>query len=276
MESQPRIEKAFSLWYPHTQTGLKNVGERFRSMKGIATTLFLLFLTPLFVWSGEFRVTPIRLEFDLRAKSGVVTVINEGDEKLNLQVRAFEWTQDTEGRDRYDETNDLIFFPRLMALDRKEERVIRVGIKIPATIREKTYRLFIEEIPGARKGEGASVAIAIRFGVPIFGKPVKEEIRGEVEKMELTGGVFSLTVRNKGNAHFVIQSINLKGKNRTDEAIFSKELAGWYLLSGASRAHSASVPPDVCKELSNLEVEIKTDRFTLHRKLDVHEALCTP
>lgn len=246
------------------------------SIRTIAATLFLLFMTPFFVWGGEFRVTPIRLDFDLRAKSGVVTVINEGDEKLSLQVKALEWIQNAEGKDEYKETQDLIFFPRLMTLGKREERVIRVGIRIPATTREKTYRVFIEEIPGPRKGEGASVAIAIRFGVPVFAKPVKEESKGEVEKMELVGGRFSVTVSNKGNAHFVIQSIDLKGRNGAGQVIFSNELAGWYLLSGASRAHSTSIPLEVCKELSTLEVEVKTDRFTLNRKLDVHEALCIP
>lgn len=245
-------------------------------MKAIAAVLSLLFLTPFLAQGGEFRVTPIRLEFDLRARSGVVTVVNEGEDKLNLQIRAFEWAQNGEGKDEYRETGDLIFFPRLMTLDKKEERVIRAGIRVPATTREKTYRLFIEEIPSPRKGEGASVAIAIRFGVPVFAKPLKEEIKGEVERLELVGGRFSVAVSNKGNAHFIIQSIDLKGRNEGGQVIFSKEIAGWYLLSGVSRNHTTSIPFEVCKSLSNLEVEVKTDRFTLSRKLDVHEALCIP
>lgn len=271
----PLVEKALSLWYLETRTENEH-GEAPFKMKAIVTVILLLLVAPLTLHGGEFRVTPIRLDFDVRAKSGVVTVVNEGDERLNLQMRASEWTQDAEGKDVYNETNDLIFFPRLMTLDKKEERVIRVGIKIPATTKEKTYRLFIEEIPGARKAEGASVAIAIRFGVPIFAKPVKEDVRGEIEKMELSGGSFNLLLKNRGNAHFIVQSIHLKGRNHAGQDVFSKELAGWYLLSGVSRLYSTSIPPETCRELGTLEVEIKTDRFALSRKLDVHEAMCTP
>jgi fimbrial chaperone protein len=233
-------------------------------------------IPPSLVLCGEFRVTPIRLEFDRANKSGVITVINEGEEKLSVQMKAFEWTQDAEGKDQYIETNDIIFFPRMMALEKNEERVIRAGIKIPATSREKTYRLFIEEIPSPQKAEGVNIAITIRFGVPIFGKPIKEEVRGQIEKIELSKGILNAYLVNKGNTHFIINSIEIKGKNNKNEAIFSKELSGWYLLNGASRNYSSPVPQEVCKEISKIEVEVKTNRFNLNGKLDVDQAMCLP
>jgi fimbrial chaperone protein len=242
--------------------------------------LFILLLNsvifPSVALSGEFRVTPIRLEFDRVNKSGVVTVVNEGEEKLSVQMMAFEWTQDAEGKDQYTETNDIIFFPRLMALEKNEERVIRAGIKIPATSREKTYRLFIEEIPGPKKAGGVNVAITIRFGVPIFAKPIKEEIKGQIEKIELSKSSLNAHLVNKGNAHFIINSIEVRGKNDKNEAIFLKELSGWYLLSGASRLYTTPIPQDVCKDISKIEVEVKTSRFNLNGKLNVDQAMCLP
>lgn len=238
--------------------------------------LFHLFLIPSIAFSGEFRVSPIRLEFDRTTRSGVITIVNEGNEKLNVQMKAFEWTQNAEGRDQYAETNDLIFFPRLMSLEKNEEKILRAGIRIPATTKEKTYRLFIEEIPEPRKAEGVNVAIAIRFGVPIFVKPLKEEVKGEIEKVELSKGVLNIDVRNRGNTHFIIQSIEVKGKNAKGEALFSKELSGWYLLAGVSRRHSLAIPQESCNELTKLEIEIKTDRLTLSGKLDVDQAMCLP
>ena len=183
----------------------------------VVSILFCLFLTPSVAFAGEFRVTPIRLDFDRGTKSGVITIVNEGGDKLNVQMKAFEWAQNADGKDRYTETNDIIFFPRIMALEKKEEKILRAGIKIPATAREKTYRFFIEEIPEPKKGEGVNVSIAIRFGVPIFVKPLKEEVKGEIEKVELSKGVLNALVRNRGNAHFVINSIDIKGKNAKGE-----------------------------------------------------------
>ena len=240
------------------------------------TVLLSILISSSFALCGEFRVTPIRLEFDRANKSGVVTVVNEGEEKLSVQMKAFEWTQDAEGKDQYTETNDIIFFPRMMALGKNEERVIRAGIKIPATSREKTYRLFIEEIPSPQKTEGANIAITIRFGVPIFAKPIKEEFKGQIGTLGLSKGILNAHLLNKGNAHFIIHSVEIKGKNSKSEGIFSKDLSGWYLLNGASRIYSTPIPQEVCKDLSRIEVEVKTNRFNLNGKLDVDQAMCLP
>src|SRR3989304_2329994 len=180
-------------------------------------------LLPGVARAGEWRVTPIRLVFDRGAKSGVVTVSNEGDEKIELQMSASVWTQDAEGKDRYAETNDLVFFPKIMTIESKQERILRAGIRIPATKREKTYRLFIEEIPGPRKGKGGNVFLAIRFGLPVF----------------------------------------VRGRSVGGEPVFSRELSGWYLLAEASRRYSTEVPREVCPDLARITLNVKTDLFSL-------------
>jgi fimbrial chaperone protein len=245
-------------------------------LKFTLISILLSFFIPNVAHTGEFRVTPIRLDFDRGAKSGVITIINEGDEKLHVQMRAFEWNQDAEGKDQYVETNEIIFFPRMMTLEKKEERILRAGIKIPATTKEKTFRLFIEEIPGPRKAEGVNVAIAIRFGVPIFAKPFKEVAKGEIEKIELSKGLLNVRVKNTGNVHFTINSVDIKGKNSKGEEIFSKEISGWYLLHNVSRSYTAPIPIEFCKDISRIEIVVKTNRFNMNGNLDVVQEMCLP
>lgn len=223
---------------------------------------------------GEFRVSPIRLDLDAKAKSGVITVINEAEEKLQCQMKAMEWTQDGEGKDVYTETQDIIFFPKLMTIDPKSERIIRAGIRIPAAAREKTYRLFVEEIPGPKKAEGVAVAVTIRFGVPIFVKPVQEEAKGTIEKADLSKGTFTVAVRNTGNVHLIINSVKLTGKDQKGEKTFSRELSGWYLLNGVSRPYSTPLPPDACIKTTTLDIEVKTDKLNLNSKLNVDASMC--
>lgn len=236
--------------------------------------LLVILSVPSYALAGEWRVTPIRIELDKNAKSGVVTIVNEGTEKLNVQMKAFEWTQDAEGKDKYTETEDLIFFPKIMIVEAKEDRILRAGIKIPAVAKEKTYRLFVEEIPEPKKSEGVNVAIAIRFGVPIFVKPLKAEAKGEVQKVELAKGVVSITVKNTGNVHFMINSVSIKGKNDKGEEVFSKDINGWYLLSDVSRIYNAEVPKDICKDVSKIDVQVVTDKLNLSGEADVDKAMC--
>jgi fimbrial chaperone protein len=238
-------------------------------------TLFLL-LSPAPARSGEWRVSPVRLELGRNAKSGVVTVFNESDEPLQVQIRAFEWTQDAEGRDRYTKTEDLLFFPRMMIFAEKEERILRAGIRVPAAKKEKAYRLYLEEIPGPRKDEGVNVAIAIRIGVPVFVKPLKEEPKGEIGMMGMAKGVLTIPVRNAGNVHFIIRSTTVTGENAKGEKVFSRDIGGWYLLADASRLYATEIPEDVCRDLVKIEVEAKTDRFSFSGGFVPVRTMCEP
>jgi fimbrial chaperone protein len=246
-------------------------------LPGITLLLFILlcgFFSAATATAGEWRVAPIRLDLGSDTRSGVISVLNEGAGKFQVQMRAFKWEQDADGKDQLTETSDLIFFPKIMIFDKPEERILRAGIKIPATTKEKTYRLFIEEIPEPKKAEGTSIAVAIRFGVPIFIKPLKEEAKGEISGLQLTKGECRVTVKNSGNVHFVINAINIKGTDPSGRETWSGKLDGWYLLNGASRLYSAQLPRDACAGTSKLAVEIQTDRFVLGGKLDVDTSMC--
>lgn len=233
-----------------------------------------LLLVSSLSFAGAWRVSPIRLTLGRAARTGVIKVINDADDKLQVQMNAFEWTEGPDGKDHYTKTKDLLFFPKIMVLEKKEERILRVGIRMPAVAKEKAYRLYIQEIPTPSQAKGTSVAIAIRFGVPIFVEPLKAEARGEIESIGMDNGVLATRVANRGNVHFTIQSIVVKGKSKSGEGVFSKELSGWYLLPGASRLYSTKIPPDKCRNAAAIDLEVKTDRFTLPGKLDADSAMC--
>lgn len=245
--------------------------------RAIASCLSILAVVfPAMAGSAEWRVNPIRLEFGREAKSGVITVFNEKPEKLTVRMTAMEWTQDGDGKDAYSDTADLVFFPRILAFEKDGERIVRVGIRSPATAKEKTYRLFIEEVPGQNKAEGVSVAIALRIGVPIFSAPPKEVQKGEIGHVGISKGMAGALVRNTGNVHFVIQSVLVRGRNAKGEEIFSREIAGWYLLAGASRRYETEVPREVCGNLAAIEVEAKTEKFGMSGRMDADPAMCGP
>lgn len=239
-----------------------------------ALIFFGVLLLPLHVLAGEWRVSPVRLDMGAEAKSGVISIVNEGADKFQVQMKAFVWSQDSEGKDQYTETSDIVFFPKFMLFDKPEERLLRAGIRMPATVTEKTYRLFIEEIPEPKKADSTAIAIAIRFGIPIFVKPLKEDSKGEISSISLNNGNLKVGVKNSGNVHFIINGVFLKGRNAKGEELFTRKLDGWYLLNGVSRNYTTDIPEAVCANLTNLDIEVKTNRFNLDGKLNVDKTKC--
>lgn len=232
----------------------------------------MLALLALPVLAGSFGVSPISLDLDRNAKSGAITVSNDDAEPLRVQIRLFEWTQDATGKDHYRESEDLIFFPKLMVIGTSQQKLVRVGLRTPAGVQERTYRLFVEELPGPilpGAAAGANVVMKVRFGVPIFLKPATPEARGEVQKIEMTQGMLRITVRNTGNVHFVVGAIGISGGGS-----YAKEIPGWYLLAGGVREYSIQVAPAVCRKLGRIDVTAKTEQFELKAALDVAASMC--
>jgi fimbrial chaperone protein len=249
------------------------------SLQALLCAVFILLVFPAAGYSGQWRVAPARIFLDREAKSSVITVVNEGDEKINLQGKAMEWSQDPDGKDVYQETKDLVFFPRILMIDKGEQKIIRAGIKIPVTAKEKTYRLFIEEIPQPKKktADTAQLTVAVRFGIPVFVKPLKEELVGELASTALTRGIFSTIVKNTGNTHFRIIEISIKGRNVKGEETFAEKLNGWYLLAGANRLYSTPIPAGKCGATEQLDITVTTDtKIIFNRHLNVDKGQCLP
>ena len=239
--------------------------------------LFFTLLRPLSVTAGDWRVIPILLDFDQKTRSGVITLLNEGENKISLQIKSYAWSQDGDGKDQYQEDAELIFFPRVLTIEPGKSSVLRVGLQIPATSVEKTYRLFIEEIPEARKADqGATIAIALRFGVPIYAAPLKSEPRGEFVTAFLDKGKVTTVIKNTGNVHFRIQTVQLVGKDATGGEVLRQKIDGWYLLSGVSRPYVFTLPLEECRKVTTLELMADTDQKDIATVIKVDPQACTP
>lgn len=227
-----------------------------------------------------FNVTPIRVDLDRGATGGAITVANDGDETLGFQVNAMAWSQDADGNDAYEDTQDLVFFPKLLNVEPNASRVVRVGFKVPAATAEKTYRLFIEQLPPPRKdgpGEGkntAQVSVLIRFGVPVFLHPLERRPAGEAAELGIVGGKAFVLIRNTGNGTFRIQKITFRGFDGAGKEVLTKEMDGWYLMHGATRRYGAEIPAEVCPSISRLTVSAKTDQVELQGSVEIKPGQC--
>ncbi|HEX9391917.1 MAG TPA: fimbria/pilus periplasmic chaperone [Usitatibacteraceae bacterium] len=231
-------------------------------------------------YAAEFAVSPIKLFFDRQTRSAVVTVSNDAEVPLVVQMSLVRWTQDAEARDVYTESEDFQFFPRLVTIPPKDKRVIRIGVRVPpAGSGELTYRLFINEVLEQKEKTTATlVRLAFRFALPIFVAPTTRSALGEISGITFEPGadktagktVARIGVRNTGSENFRIESIRLAPPQ--GEAI--KESDGWYLLPGASREHSLVIDPVDCGKFKQLELTVRTDKLVLNKLLDVPPSAC--
>lgn len=220
--------------------------------------------------AAEFSVTPIRVELKPGVMSETINVVNHSQAKLRVNVKLMAWSQDATGADVYIDSAELIYFPRQLEIPADSKRLVRVGVKTPAGVAERTFRLFIEEEPEpAPSGGQAQVAFHFRFGVPIFVTPAVGKPQPEVGEPTLEGGKVSLVVKNNGNQHFRLNKLTV-----SDGATFTRDLPGWYSLAGTQRTYSADLPREVCRKGNPLTIQLEGDGIQLERKLTVDPARC--
>ena len=231
-------------------------------------------ILPQKIFSADFSIAPVRVFFDTRTTTAILTITNESEKDLTLQLKTFTWQQDEAGEDVYSPTEDIIFFPKIFKIEKAADKLIRLWSKIPHGSDEKTYRLFLEEIPESQAANGASVRILMRVGVPIFISPLQESAKGVITKAVLQSGNLSLSIKNEGNSHFIIQKITVKGTNDAGIELFNIETGGGYLLAAASKSFMIEIPADKCPQAKFFEINIDTDKLSLDGKIEISKEMC--
>jgi len=246
-----------------------------------AALAVLLCLAPARGEAAEsaFTVSQVQVFLSAKAKSQVVTVRNVSPTALRFQLNVFAWDQTPEGEMILAPTTDIVFFPPLFALAPGEERNVRIGAATPPSATgEKTYRLFIEELPGPEGapagGSPGQVTIRTRLGLPIFLEPPKAAVGGRIEALAVRDGRVAFEVRNTGNVHFVTQAVRIDGYGAGGDPVVQGALEGWYVLPGGKRIYDVALPPDKCPAVKVVSVEVHTAQAVFAERLDVPPAAC--
>jgi len=217
---------------------------------------FLLLAAPPPALAGRFSVAPIRIDFGASLRIGAVTVTSEDDHPLVFKNSPSLWTQNADGGDVYTPTSDLVVTPPLLRVETGEPRIVRIGtVREPGDV-ERSYRVFLEEqAPANPEAGGATIAVVIKFGVPVFVAPRSERIAGVAEIVERKPGRVTLQIKNSGNVHFNVETITANG-------VAVKDVSSWYLLPGATRRYDLAIPPDACTGTA-VDLRIKATRTVL-------------
>lgn len=228
--------------------------------------------------AATFTIKPTQVVLSAKTPSVLVTLHNTSSETLRFQLSLFGWAQRPNGEMELTPTEDLVWFPTLLQLAPGEERKVRVGSATSIASTEKTYRLFIEELPPMQTPQagpsGTQVRILTRIGIPIFLQPAKLEAGGHIEALAIRHGQLSFQVKNVGNVHFVVQAVRISGFTAAEEQVFERQLDGWYVLAGGRRIYQLELPEGDCTRIQMLAVEVDTQHATFTSRFDLLSRAC--
>jgi P pilus assembly chaperone PapD len=245
----------------------------------------LLALLPSSSLAGSFRITPVRVLMDGEKNISVVKLKNEAEENLLIQVRALKWSQDGEGHDQYEPTEEVIFFPRILPIPVGEEKPFRLGVEGGTpTNQERAYRIVFEELPVLEPGENKLV-FALSIRVPVFVPPHgRKSAVPRLERVGLAKGHVQVGIRNEGNISLSVNKIDAKGAGADGTAVFAIEGPGGYLHPGKKRDFAVELDPSKCAISTTIDVtvtytEMNADPETKESstragKLEVDPAFC--
>jgi fimbrial chaperone protein len=221
---------------------------------------------------AAWGVGPLRVDLDRGVRSGIVNISNDDTTRLNFEIRLMRWSQAEDGTDRYEPSDELVYFPRVASVEPNEKRVVRVGLKGEASAAtERTYRLFIEEMPDplAPKQPGVGVAVKARFAIPVFVAAPQAQPKVELAGVTVERGEVRARLRNSGSQHLKIESVALHSGG-----VVVKEGNPWYVLPGATRSFNIPVTIEECTRNPRVTVLLKAESQEFRQDVALDPARC--
>jgi fimbrial chaperone protein len=223
--------------------------------------------------AATFTIDPTQIFLSERTSSVLLTLRNDSEETLRFELSAFKWTQSPIGEIQLEPTDDVVFFPALLTLAPGESRRVRVGHATTLDVREKTYRIFVEELPPLSQPT-AGVRVLTKMGIPIFLRPAKESATATLTGLGQQSGKLHFTLVNDGTVHFIPKEIRVRGL--IDSAtVFENRLEGWYVLASGRREFEMAFPETDCSRVTSVVVDVQFGSDSLQERLQTPNGVCS-
>ena len=249
----------------------------FSHHKMLLTTLLVLVLALLQSRAGlgsSFEVSPIRVTFLPNETTTLMTVRNDGQERIRVQINVMAWDQNKQGEMILEPTDDIIFYPTLLIVDPGAQRNLRLGTNNGVVTKEQTYRIFVEELPSNEKFQTTGVRIVTKMSIPIFIRPAKAEVRNSIDRITLLGSDLTFDIKNLGNVHIQPREVRVKGTGADGSLQLEQKIPGWYILAGGLREYKIDLPKAECMKIKELTVEVDLDDKPFKESLAVPSGAC--
>lgn len=191
---------------------------------------FMLLALPASVAAMTLKIFPVLVVLSPEEPVQTMTIENSSNAPARVQVRVQAWRQEG-GKDVFSDTRDVLANPASFEIAPGEAQITRFGMRTTPGATERSYRVFLEEVPGSRPRAPGEVQTLLRVSIPIF-VPAKANV-GKLSWTTWPGpaGKMVLAIRNEGTAHVHFHRIAL---SRGGKALGGQAMS-LYLLPGASQ-----------------------------------------
>lgn len=223
-------------------------------------------------------VEPVLVELSADNTSATLTIFNQSPQPLRIQITSFAWDEVSDGSVKLAPTDDLIVFPTIFTVEPRAQRRIRAAFSGTPGGREKSYRLFIQELPPLESvlqpASGAQLVLRTKIGIPVFVQPMSVSAAAQIQNAVLRDGRLAFDVANSGTVHIRSHKVTVRAEGANGTTLFQKEIDGWYVLAGGHRSYAVDVPPGPCAALSRIVIQVETNRGSFNSTLAGSKQAC--
>ncbi|MDF8332743.1 fimbrial biogenesis chaperone [Novosphingobium cyanobacteriorum] len=210
--------------------------------------------------AGAIRVTPVRVEVPAGRQFCALTVGNDAERPVTVQVRGFAWTRDENGSDTLDAGNAPVVNPAIVTIPKGESRLVRCSLPRDTTggAAEQQWRLIVDELPQpSSEVAPGSVQTLLRLSVPVFRTPDKATPQLGWSVVRTGDGTPALRITNSGARRVQVVKVVMHLRSGQDAPLNR----GFYLL--AKGAMVLPVRPDIAHDLASVTADTDIGTMSL-------------
>ena len=214
-------------------------------------------------FAAGLQVSPVSVALAQAERAAVLTLSNTGKSPMNVQVRAYKWSQTEQDEYVLDPTNDLIVSPPIMQLAPGAQQELRLIRTQPSSAQEQQYRIIVDELPSPTVALKKGINLMLRHNIPVFlnaeqNPSAQLQWRGEA----VAGGKTRIRISNTGQTRAQIARIWL-AKEGKESTVLSGGLTG-YVLPGQSIVREYQLPLTELQSTSTqLKAQVNANEITV-------------
>jgi len=125
-------------------------------------------LLPAMADAASLRVSPVLFEMAPARPAATLTLHNEGDTPLTVQMRVFHWSNGPDG-DVLTPATEVVASPPFSTVAAGAEQTVRLVRTDGKPLEgEQAFRVLVDELPAPDKADGTTVTLLMRHSIPVF------------------------------------------------------------------------------------------------------------